>query len=242
MKEERFFINGIPTVVYGGEEERVFIFLHGQGGNKEEAARFAQTAEKYGYQVLGVDLPEHGARNDGAKLLPWVVVPELRAVMEYARIRWAHVSVRAISIGAWFSMLAFNGEAIERCLFSSPLLDMENMIGNMMRWAGVTEAQLEAAREIPAASGQTLSWDYLCWVRQNPAYALCRTAILYAAGDELIPRCVIDAFTAANDCVLTVYDGGQHWLHTAEELDFMRRWEEAELEKPLTGSDGVEKS
>ena len=110
MEEERFFINGIPTVVYGGEAECVFIFLHGQGGNKEEAARFAQTAEKYGYQVLGVDLPEHGARNDVAKLLPWVVVPELRAVMEYARNRWAHVSVRAISIGAWFSMLAFSGE------------------------------------------------------------------------------------------------------------------------------------
>lgn len=242
MNEERFYINGIPTVVYGGEAERVFVFLHGQGGSKEEAARFAQTAEGCGYQVLGVDLPEHGARNDGAKLLPWVVVPELRAVMEYAKIRWAHVSVRAISIGAWFSMLAFNGERIEKCLFSSPLLDMENMIENMMRWANVTEAQLEAAREIPMASGQTLSWDYLCWVRQNAVRALCRTAILYATGDELIPRCVIDAFTAANDCMLTVYDGGQHWLHTTEELEFMRRWEEAELEKPLTGNEGMGKS
>ena len=119
---------------------------------------------------------------------------------------------------------------------------MENMIENMMRWAGVTESQLEAAREIPAASGQTLSWDYLCWVRQNPVRALCRTAVLYATGDELIPRCVIDAFTAANDCVLTVYDGGQHWLHMAAELDFMRRWEETELEKPLTGSNGGERS
>ena len=33
-----------------------------------------------GWQVLSVDLPEHGGRQDGAPLLPWAAVPELQAV------------------------------------------------------------------------------------------------------------------------------------------------------------------
>ena len=80
--QTQFLIGKIPAVLYGGNSNQVFLFLHGQGGNKEEAEAFAQTAVERGYQVLGIDLPEHGERTDGVKLLPWEVVPELQDVMD----------------------------------------------------------------------------------------------------------------------------------------------------------------
>ena len=38
MKEERFTLGGIPAVLFGDESDRVCLFVHGQGGSKEEAA------------------------------------------------------------------------------------------------------------------------------------------------------------------------------------------------------------
>ncbi|MDE8692003.1 hypothetical protein P0G09_18155, partial [Faecalibacterium sp. DFI.5.82] len=63
---------------------------------KEEALPFAELACPAGYQVLAVDLPEHGERRGSSeKLLPWVAVPELEAVYSYAAERWKNVSLRA---------------------------------------------------------------------------------------------------------------------------------------------------
>ena len=44
MKKEYFEIDGIPAVIYGEKSERVWLFVHGQGGNMEEAGDFANTA------------------------------------------------------------------------------------------------------------------------------------------------------------------------------------------------------
>ena len=37
-----------------------------------------------------------------------------------------------------------------------------------LRRAGVTPEQLQKAGEITTSFGQTLSWKYLCWVREHP--------------------------------------------------------------------------
>ena len=46
MKQTQFEIGKIPTVVYGDQSDRVYLYLHGQGGNKEEALEFAEHACK----------------------------------------------------------------------------------------------------------------------------------------------------------------------------------------------------
>ena len=38
----------------------------------------------------------------------------------------------------------------------------------MMEWADVTENELQEKKEIQTDFGETLSWDYLCYVRENP--------------------------------------------------------------------------
>lgn len=107
MKTQKLEISGIPALMYGKESRKVYLYVHGKMGCKEEALPFAELACPAGYQVLALDLPEHGERRGSSeKLLPWVAVPELEAVYSYAAERWKNVSLRATSIGAWFSMLA----------------------------------------------------------------------------------------------------------------------------------------
>ena len=217
-----------PYLCYGQTSDQVCLFLHGQSGHKEEGERFAQIANPKGWQVVAIDLPQHGQRQGGAEpFLPWVVVPELEQVWQELQGRWKRIALRANSIGAWLSMLALAGKPVDTCLFVSPVVDMENMIQNMMTWAGVTEERLEREREIPTDFGQTLSWDYLKYVRQHPVHALsAHTNILYGDQDNLVPQPVVECFARAEGAHLTVYPGGEHWFHTPEQMKVMGTWEE----------------
>ena len=149
MIAQKLEISGIPALLYGKESRKVYLYVHGKMGCKEEALPFAELACPAGYQVLAVDLPEHGERKGSSeKLLPWVAVPELEAVYSYAAERWKNVSLRATSIGAWFSMLALQAKPLLSALLLSPVVDMEDLITNMMQWANVSEAQLKEVGEV----------------------------------------------------------------------------------------------
>ena len=74
----------------------------------------------------------------------------------------------ANSIGAFFSMNAGIDSMIRKAYFISPIVDMEKLIGDMMLWANVTEAELKAKGVIRTDFGEDLSWDYLCYVRSRP--------------------------------------------------------------------------
>ena len=156
-----------------------------------------------------------------------MVVPELEQVWQELQGRWKRIALRANSIGAWLAMLALAGKPVDTCLFVSPVVDMENLIQTMMIWAGVTEERLEREREIPTDFGQTLSWDYLKYVRQHPVHALsAHTNILYGDQDNLVPQPVVECFARAEGAHLTVYPGGEHWFHTPEQMKVMGTWEE----------------
>lgn len=140
--------------------------------------------------------------------------------------------MRAVSLGAWLALQAFAGERVERCLLSSPLLDMEKMIHGMMAQAGVSEERLRAEGESPVPGGQTLSWHYLCWAREHPVSSISpKTALLYGTMDEMVPRSTIDAYCRKFDCSLTVAEGAAHWFHMPEEMARMSQWEREQLEK-----------
>ena len=230
MKKQTMTIAGIPAVLYGSRSRRVYLYVHGKNGCKEEAERFAGTACAAGWQVLAIDLPEHGARkNSPEQLLPWVVLPELQLVYQYAKFHWRTVSLRATSIGAWLSMLALSEKELKQALFVSPVVDMENLIGKMMQWANVTEAQLEQAGEIPTDLGETLSWPYLCWVREHPLHWHGRTQVLYGDQDALTSRTMIERFRQESGAHLTIMEGGEHWFHTPVQMAAVQMWEEANL-------------
>lgn len=231
MQAKHFTIEAIPAMLWGDKADKVYLFIHGKSGCKEEAADFAALACAKGWQVLSIDLPEHGARQsqtDGFD--PWHVVPELKSVMQYAKQGWGDIALRANSIGAWFSLLAFAGDPLENCLFVSPVLDMQRLIENMMGWASVSSEQLQRQQIIPTAFGETLSWRYYTYTKEHSISKwTAPTHILYAGKDNLTQSETVDAFARRFHCQLHVMADGEHWFHTKEQLAVLRAWENKNL-------------
>ena len=226
MEKIKLEVAGIPAVLYGKRSRKVYLYVHGKNGSAAEAARFARTACPAGWQVLAVDLPEHGTRkNSPEKLVPWVVTRELQAV--YARVQpvWKQIRVYGVSIGAWFAMQALQTQTPEKALLVSPVVDMEKLILDLMQQAGVTEEQLHAAGEIPTAMGETLSWPYLCWVREHPLHWKVPTQVLYADTDPLTGHTAMERFRQQTGAHLTILEGGEHWFHTELQLAVLQEWE-----------------
>lgn len=118
-----FFIDEIPAVLYGERSDRAWLYVHGKCGNKEEGKALADIACPRGFQVLAADLPEHGERcGTAAKFVPWEVIPELHGVLAYAKRRWKSVSLHAVSIGAYFSLIAFPWGGLTSASLCRPFL------------------------------------------------------------------------------------------------------------------------
>ena len=121
-------------------------------------------------------------------------------------------------------MLALHDLQVAKALFISPILDMERLIKDMMSWAGVTEKELRERGEIPTDFGETLSWEYLCFARENPVFWDIPTEILYAGKDHLTSRETVEKFAAAHNASVTVMENGEHWFHTEEQFEFLDGW------------------
>ena len=130
----------------------------------------------------------------------------------------------ANSIGAFFALSALGEGLVERAYLISPVVDMERLIRDMMTWARVTEKELRERGEIPTDFGETLSWDYLRFVREHPVIWHVPTRILYGERDHLTSRETISAFAGRVGAELTVMPGGEHWFHTEEQMRFLDAW------------------
>ena len=62
---------------------------------------------------------------------------------------------------------------------------MEQLICKYDAMADVSEAELAEKLEIPTTFGETLSWKYLCYVREHPVSWKIPTRILYGEKDAL---------------------------------------------------------
>jgi len=227
MNQELLQVRQIPAVLYGKNANKVWLFVHGKCGCKEEGLAFAEIVCPKGWQVLAIDLPAHGARKEEPGFDPWHVVPELREVMTWLRHRWGQICLRANSLGAWFSMLSFADTPPEKALLVSPVLNMEKLIIDMMRRAAVDEVQLEQKGEIPTISGEILSWKYLQYAKTHRIVRWdVPTEILYAGQDCLTDRNTAETFAMRFGCGISIMENGEHWFHTPEQLRFLQLWEE----------------
>lgn len=193
--------------------DKAILYIHGKGGNFAEAERYKEICN--GFEIVGVDYDVY---------LPWVVEHSIKAVYDDLRRDYEHISIIANSIGAYFAMHTLQKCNIEKAMLISPILDMEKLICDMMCWAGVTEQELCEKGEIPTDFGETLSWNYLKFVRENPINWPVPTEILYAGKDNLTARETVDAFVKNHNAKLTVMEEGEHWFHTPEQLTFLDEW------------------
>ena len=68
-------------------------------------------------------------------------------------------------------------DKINRAFFISPIVNMEKLITDMMSWANVTEEDLQEKKYIETEFGETLSLEYLSYVRKHPIIWNVRTDI-----------------------------------------------------------------
>ena len=194
------------------ERKRRILYLHGKGGNADEALHYAALFP--GDIVTGLDY-----RGD----TPWDAGKEIH---EAARSLAADGPLLLIanSIGAYFAMQAGIEKFLSGAYFISPVVDMAKLIADMMLWANVTEKELRERQMIETAFGETLSWKYLLYAREHPVVWNVPTAILYGEHDALTAPETIAAFAKAHNAALTVMPGGEHWFHTEEQMRFLDCW------------------
>lgn len=193
--------------------KNLILYIHGQGGSAAESERYKPLFP--GCAVVGLDHRTY---------TPWETGKEIREAVERLKNEYADITLIANSIGAYFAMHAGIDRLIRKAYFISPIVDMERLICDMMAWAGVTEAQLQAAGVIATGFGEDLSWDYLCWVREHPISWNVPTEILYGEKDDLTAIETIRRFAASHHAGLTVMEGGEHWFHTEEQMRFLDDW------------------
>lgn len=197
----------------GSNNRTTIVYIHGKGGSAAEAEHYK---ELFGQSwVTGFDYRAQ---------TPWEACDEFPAFMTELKKESDRIIIIANSIGAFFSMTALDAEQIERAFFISPVADMEKLIMNMMQWAGVTESELRETGQIETAFGETLSWEYLSWVREHPVSWRVPTAVLYGSRDELQSAETVKAFAERSGAELTVMENGEHWFHTAEQMSFLDNW------------------
>ena len=193
--------------------KHIVIYVHGKGGSAEEAEHYR--ALFLGAEVVGFDYRAQ---------TPWEAKEEFPAFFRVQKARCERLSLIANSIGAFFSLSSLSQEQVDEAYLISPVVDMERLIGNMMHWAGVTEQELAEKQEIPTQFGETLSMQYLRYVREHPIVWQVPTRILYGEHDNLTSMQTISAFAGKTGAALTVMPGGEHWFHTEAQMQFLDRW------------------
>lgn len=193
--------------------EDVIVYIHGKGGNAEEAEHFKRFFPDC--DVIGFDYKSQ---------TPWEAAEEFTLYFDSLLIKYKSIRIIANSIGAYFAMNAHNTDKTEKAFFISPVVDMEQLINDMMLWAGVTEDELEEKGSIETSFGETLSFEYLTWVRQHPFSWTVPTAVLYGSSDNMQSLDTITAFTKNCGADLTVMENGEHWFHTEEQMEFLDEW------------------
>ncbi|MCI7703089.1 MAG: alpha/beta hydrolase [Clostridiales bacterium] len=185
------------------------LYIHGKGGHAAEADHYRTLFPEA--DVVGLDYRSE---------TPWDAQEEFARFYDSFCSDHEAVSVIANSIGAYFLMHALGGRRMEQAYFISPIVNMERLILDMMQWANVTERELKERGCIETAFGETLSWDYLCWVRNHPVSWRVPTRILYGSRDHLQSIGTIQAFAGQTGAEVTVMENGEHWFHTEEQMTF----------------------
>ena len=192
---------------------KAVIYIHGKGGTSSESEHYKALFKDA--DVIGFDYQSQ---------TPWEAKVEFSDFFNAVSAKYQSVYIVANSIGAFFTMNALADRNIEKAFFISPIVNMEKLIADMMIWANVTEQDLYKEKEIETSFGETLSWEYLCYVREHPVVWNIPTKILYGDKDNLTSYETMSDFASKMGISLTVMNNGEHWFHTDEQMNFLDDW------------------
>lgn len=190
------------------------IYVHGKGGNAEEADHYKQFFDD-SFEIIGFDYKS---------LNPWDAKIEFRNYFHSIISKYNKIYLIANSIGAYFSLIFLFDMPIEKAMLISPIVDMESIILNMMKCENVTEDELMFEKEIETSFGESLSWEYLSYVRKNTIHWDIPTNILFADNDNMTSVDTMTNFANKINAKLTTRRDGEHWFHTDEQMNFLDKW------------------
>ena len=193
--------------------KNVVIYIHGKYGTAEEAEHYKKIFNEA--DIIGFEYTSE---------YPWDFQKEFSNFIDNIYTKYKKISIIANSIGAYFTMLSLTNKNIEKAFFISSIVDMEKLITDMMFLENITEEELYKKKEIKSSFGETLSWDYLTFVRKNPIEWNVPTYILYGEKDNWTSYETILNFTNKTKANLTIMKGGEHWFHTDEQIEFLNNW------------------
>ena len=200
--------------------KNIVIYVHGKGGTAAEAEHYKPLFPNC--EVIGFDYHAQTPREAKEEFLSFFTEQKKRC---------ENLILAANSIGAFLSMSSLDETLVDKAYFISPVVNMEKLIGNMMMWAGVSEEELAEKLEIPTEFGETLSWNYLTYVRTHPILWHVPTHILYGEHDNLTSMKTISEFSEKIGAELTVMPNGEHWFHTEEQMRFLDGWISTDVNK-----------
>ena len=200
------------------------LYIHGKGGSATESEHYKPLFPDN--EVIGLDYQtftpwetgkgrsceSHQACLNGRVVTELDAVKEIRIAVEELKGKYENVILIANSIGAFFSMIAtphFDhrsknagiDDMIQKAYFISPIVNMDKLITDMMKWPNVSEQELESEGVIHTDFGEDLSWDYLSYVRNHPVTWSVPTQILYGSNDHLTSLETITDFASIHNCL-----------------------------------------
>lgn len=189
------------------------IYVYGKGGTIEEAKHYQSIFRES--DVIGFDYKSK---------TPWEAKIEFQKLYDMYVKSYDSVILIANSIGAYLSMNALAEKNISQAFLISPVADMEKLITDMMKRSNITEDELRIKKEIDTEFGETLSWEYLSYVKNHPIKWNIPTSVLYGEKDTLTSKETIIKFAEQIGANLTIMENGEHWFHTDEQLNFLDNW------------------
>ncbi|MGN0650544.1 MAG: alpha/beta hydrolase [Oscillospiraceae bacterium] len=216
MNTEYLKIGDITAKLYRGENaEETILAVHGFGGNKESGA-IAGLAERVcgrGYNVLAIDLPAHGERDDFSQLSVERCIDDILSAEEYIKSALTQrVSAFATSFGAFCMLL--RRERFPHCYRRTVLrVPAVNMADSLLSAAALFDRDftLEKARregfKLTMAKIYELPFAFYEQLREHNALRSCEAwnrediLVLAAELDELVSPVDTQEFLRLNPAV-----------------------------------------
>ncbi|RRD31969.1 alpha/beta hydrolase [Streptococcus minor] len=199
--------------------KKVAVYIHGKGGSADEACHYEKFLSDT-YDVKGFDYKSE---------LPWEAKSEFQKYFADISLKYDGILLIANSIGAYFSLISLSNMPIEKAMLISPVVDMESIILNMMKCESITEEELKLKKKIETSFGESLSWQYLSYVRKNTINWNIPTNILFADNDNMTSVDTMTDFANKINAKLTTMRDGEHWFHTEEQMTFLDNWFKANI-------------
>ena len=189
------------------------LYIHGKGGSPIESEHYKKLFPAC--DVIGLDYKN---------FTPYENAEEISRAVKNFKSRYEKIFLVANSIGAYFAMNAGIADEIFKAYFISPIVDIEKIIVELMKKCNVTEEELRRKKIIETPFGENLSWEYLSYVKTHPLKWNVPTKILYGENDNITSLETLNEFAEKNNFDVTIMAGGEHWFHTAAQMNFIDNW------------------